>query len=106
MVIVTGILSVLPSRLDAFVADLQPLAAATRYRDGNLSYHTAVLDARSGQLLVAERWQNEAALAAHLQADDTVAFTARWQTHIDGDIRLYEAENERPLATALSAETS
>jgi quinol monooxygenase YgiN len=97
MLIVTGTLSVLPSELADFVADLQALAVATRQRVGNLSYDAAILDASAGQLLVAERWQDQTALTTHLRADDTMAFVSRWQGHIWGDIRKYDVANERAL---------
>jgi quinol monooxygenase YgiN len=100
MLIVTGTISVSPSDLADFVADLQVLANATRQRDGNLSYAVATLDASAGQLLVAERWRDQAALTAHLQADDTGAFVGRWQNRMRGDIRKYDAGNERALGDA------
>ncbi|MEN3167779.1 antibiotic biosynthesis monooxygenase [Gluconobacter sp. OJB] len=99
MLIVTGTLSVVPSDLTNFMADLGPLAEATRRRDGSLFYHTAVLDARTGQLLVVERWRDEAALAAYLRSADTIAFLASWQGRLKSGIRVYDAENERPIAT-------
>lgn len=91
MLIVTGIISVPPTDLAAFVAELDSLSAATRLRDGALSYHTAVLDADAGRLLVAERWRDQATLTAHLDANDTRAFVNRWQDRMSGDIRTYEA---------------
>jgi quinol monooxygenase YgiN len=97
MLIVTGVMSVPPANLADFVADLHALAVTTRRRDGNLSYDAAVLDALGGQLLVAERWRDQAALSAHLAADDTTAFVSRWQDHMAGDIRKYDATNERAL---------
>lgn len=98
MLIVTGTLCVAPSDLVGFMSDLEPLARATRGRDGNMSYHTAVLDAGTGQLLVVERWRDEAALAAHLRAADTNAFVALWQGRMKGSVQMYDASNERPLA--------
>lgn len=97
MLIVTGMLCVPPADLPRFVAEIGRLSTVTRQRDGNLSYDTAVLDAASGRLLVAERWRDEAVLASHLRADDTMAFVARWQGRISGDIRKFDACNERSL---------
>lgn len=98
MLIVTGTLFVAPSDLTTFMADLGLLAKATRRRDGSLFYQTAVLDAGTGQLLVVERWRDEAALAAHLRATDTIAFLASWQGRLKSGICVYDAENERPIA--------
>ncbi|WP_260596928.1 putative quinol monooxygenase [Sphingomonas endolithica] len=97
MLIVTGTLFVPPTDLARFVAEMGALAAVTRKRSGNLSYDTAVLDAATGRLLVAERWRDEAALAAHLRADETEAFVSRWAPHLQGDVRVYDADNERTL---------
>lgn len=97
MLIVTGILSVPQADLGRFVAEMVLLSTATRQRDGSLSYDVAVLDVASGRLLVAERWRDEAALAAHLAADDTVAFVSRWQDRTSGNVRKYDACNERSL---------
>jgi quinol monooxygenase YgiN len=98
MLIVTGTMSVPPSDLADFVADLQALAVATQQREGNLSYNAAILDASAGQVLVAERWRDQASLTAHLTAEDTTAFVSRWQDRMSGDIRKYDASNERSLS--------
>ncbi|AJY46545.1 putative quinol monooxygenase [Martelella endophytica] len=97
MLIVTGIMNVAPSDLEAFLADLHSLALATRQRPGNIAYDAAVEDAPAGRLLIAERWADQAALTAHLKADDTKAFGQRWQGRMWGDIRKYDASNERAL---------
>ena len=99
MLIITGTLSVLPDDLSCFIADISGLAAATRKRDGNLSYDIAVIDAAAGRLLVAERWRDEASLAAHLRAEDTTAFVSRWAGRLRGGVRVYDAANERPLTS-------
>ena len=98
MLIVLGTISALPAEMARFVAEIGELATVTRQRDGNLSYDVAVLEAESGRLLVAECWRDEAALAAHLRADDTVAFVSRWQGRTLGDVRKYDAGNARSLA--------
>ena len=98
MLIVTGTLLVPPPDLARFVAEMSDLTDVARKRDGNLSYDAAVLDAELGRLLVAERWRGEAALAAHLRAEETTAFVSRWAGRLLGDVRVYDVENERPLA--------
>jgi quinol monooxygenase YgiN len=97
MLIVTGTLTVPSEELSRFVAEFGDLATVTRQRDGNLSYDTAVLDAAGGRLLVAERWRDEGALAAHLRASETSEFQSRWVLHLRGDVRVYDAANERSL---------
>ncbi|AYD04235.1 antibiotic biosynthesis monooxygenase [Neorhizobium sp. NCHU2750] len=97
MLIVTGTLSLPSADLADFIGEVKILASIVRQRDGNLSYDTAVLDAATGRLLVAERWQDCAALDAHLHADDTAAFIARWHERMRGDVRIYDVDDERPL---------
>ena len=97
MLIVTGTLFMPPDELPRFVDDFAALAAITRQREGCLSYDTVVLDPAKGVLLAAERWRDEGALTAHLRADATMAFVARWAGHLRGDVRVYDAINERGL---------
>lgn len=98
MLIVTGYVQVDAADLADFVADLNALAIATRQRVGNISYDAAVDDPHAGRLMIAERWADQAALMAHLAAEDTTEFIARWSGRSQGDIRKYDASNERNLA--------
>lgn len=97
MLIVTGTMHVEPSDLKHFHADLLVLAVTVRQRGGNLSYDAAVDDPQAVRLLIAERWPDQAAPTAHLEAEETVAFVQRWQGRMHGDIRKYDASNERDL---------
>ncbi|MGO4566908.1 putative quinol monooxygenase [Rhizobium sp. 2YAF20] len=97
MLIITGSMHVDPADLPQFLGDLQLLAVATRQRAGNISYDAAVDDTQAGRLIISERWSDEAALSAHLDAADTIAFVNRWQERMHGDIRKYDASNERGL---------
>lgn len=100
MIIVAGYVQVPPADLKAFTRDLAELAEVTRERDGVLTYDAAVVDPSRGRLLVVERWRDEQALSAHLAADDTIAFMARWGQRLSADIRKYDATRERALADA------
>jgi quinol monooxygenase YgiN len=97
MLIITGYMHVDPAVLVQFRSDLTALAAATRRRAENISYDAAIDAPESGRLLIAERWADQAALNAHLAAADTIAFVDRWRGRIQGDIRKYDATNERDL---------
>jgi quinol monooxygenase YgiN len=97
MLIVTGYIRVDPTDLPQFLQDLQHLAVASRQRPGNISYDAAVNDTRTGEVLISERWYDESALSAHLDAADTVAFVTKWQGQMRGEIRKYDALNERDL---------
>lgn len=95
MIIVTGTIRVDPPDLEAFAADLHVLAEVSRQRAGNIAYAIGRDSADPGRLLVVERWQDQRSLTAHLDAPDTRAFVTRWQDRMRGDIRKYDAENER-----------
>lgn len=97
MLIVTGYMNVDPADLGDFIADLKVLAVATRQRAGNIFYDVAVADPHAGQLLIVERWSDQSALSAHLDAPETAAFVNRWQGRMRGDIRKFDALNERGL---------
>lgn len=97
MLIVTGHMHVDPADLAPFTADLKALAAETRKRPGCISYDAAVDDPHAGRLLISERWADQAALSAHLLAADTIAFISRWSGKMRGDIRKYDAFNERDI---------
>lgn len=97
MLIITGHMHVDPADLAPFIADLKKLATETRKRPGCISYDAAVDDPHAARLLISERWADQAALSAHLQAADTIAFISRWSGKMRGDIRKYDACNERDI---------
>ncbi|WP_339761532.1 putative quinol monooxygenase [uncultured Hoeflea sp.] len=97
MLIVIGYMHVDPADLAEFSVDLKSLAAATRQREGNISYDAVLDNPGDSRLLIAERWADQAALTAHLEAEDTLAFVNHWQGRMRGDIRKYDAANERNL---------
>ena len=49
------------------------------------------------QPLVVERWKDQPSLSGHLLAVDTVALIGRWHGRMRGDIRKYDATNERDI---------
>ncbi|CAN7734349.1 putative quinol monooxygenase [Neorhizobium sp. LjRoot104] len=97
MLIIKGYLDVDPADLAQFMRELNALASTTRKRCGNIAYEAAVDDPRSGRLLISERWVDQAALSAHLQAGDTIAFVSRWNRTMRGELRKYDASTERDI---------
>jgi quinol monooxygenase YgiN len=97
MLIITGYMHVDPADLVQFVTELNALAFTARKRRGNITYDAAVDDQRSGRLLISERWVDQAALSAHLRSADTNAFVGRWSGKMRGEIRKYDALNERDV---------
>ena len=97
MLILIGYIHVSPSDADEFLADLRALSLMVRAREGCLFYTAALEDARAGRLLVVERWQDQAALSAHLEAPQTSGFVEKWLRRMKGDVQRYNASNGRPL---------
>lgn len=97
MLIITGHIYIQPVELALCLSDPETLAIATRLRAGNIVYHAAVQDKALGQVLISERWTDQASLSAHLQAVNTSAFVSKWQGRIRGAIRKFDATNERAL---------
>jgi quinol monooxygenase YgiN len=97
MLFVTGYMHVNPFDVPRFHAELQAAGAIVRQRPGNLSYDAAVDDAQASRLLIAERWHDQDALDAHLDAPETKNFVQRWEGMMRGEIRKYDASNERDL---------
>ena len=98
MLIILSCVHVSPSDVDEFLADLRALSLTVRQRTGCLFYTAALEDASEGRLLVAERWQDQAALTAHLGAPETSAFVEKWGQRMRGEVQKYDATNGRPLA--------
>ncbi|NTF91618.1 antibiotic biosynthesis monooxygenase [Agrobacterium rhizogenes] len=97
MLIVTGYMHVDSGDLTQFMSELKVLAVNTRKRPGAIAYEAAVEDPQSRRLLISERWTDQAALSAHLRASDTIAFVSRWSGKMRGEIRKYDATNERDI---------
>jgi quinol monooxygenase YgiN len=97
MLLVTGHVQVGNSDLSNFTADLLILADAARRRHGNRFFHVEAIDADTQRLRVVELWLNQTSLTAHLEADDTAAFVARWSNKMSGDMRKYDVVNPRML---------
>ncbi|MDQ0137544.1 quinol monooxygenase YgiN [Neorhizobium galegae] len=97
MLIVTGYIHTDPTEVPQFLAELKVLAIVTRQRPGNISYDAALDNPETGRLLITERWADQEALSAHLDAEETKAFVARWQGRMRGDVRKFDASNERGL---------
>ncbi len=97
MLIVTGYVHVPPADAAAFVEDVAAFARVARARDGCLFFAVAPDRTQEGRMLVAERWRDQAALDAHLSAEDTAAFVARWRARMTSDVAKFDAANERTI---------
>lgn len=97
MLIVTGHIQIAPSDVLSFTSDMVTFGDAARARDGCLFFAVAPDDPRTGRILVVERWRDQAALDAHLAADETAAFVSRWQGRMGDELAKFDALNERAI---------
>jgi quinol monooxygenase YgiN len=97
MVILMGYIYLNPSDVSDFLADVQAITPSTRAEKGCLFYTVTLEDASAGRMLVAERWQDEESLTAHLQAEETKTFLEKWASRMKSDVLRYDVSNERSL---------
>lgn len=66
---------------------------ATEQEEGNISYELAASAGKEGRLYVIERWENMAALQAHMKGANFAAFGKMSMEYgIQTEIKLYQAE--------------
>ncbi|PJI45521.1 MAG: antibiotic biosynthesis monooxygenase [Rhizobium sp.] len=97
MLILMGYIHLDPSDAEAFAADIEATGSSTRREEGCLFYGVAPDDASAGRFLVAERWQDQASLDAHLERPETRAFLQTWTERMKGELQFYEASEQKPL---------
>jgi len=98
MIIVLGHVRIDPSDAEAFCRDIREIDPSNKPNSGCLFYSVAAVDPSIGRMLVAERWRDQQSLTAHLQRPETLAFVQAWSGRMQGDVRRYDASNERPLS--------
>ncbi|OSQ40786.1 putative quinol monooxygenase [Thalassospira mesophila] len=97
MIIVLGHVDIAPSDVDDFLNDIEAINPANKAGSGCLSYAVAIANRKAARLLVAERWQDQPSLSAHLARRETGAFVGKWSDRMQGEVLKYDAANERPL---------
>ena len=66
---------------------------ATEQEEGNISYELAASAGKEGRLYVIERWENMAALQAHMKGSNFAAFGKMSMEYgFQTEIKLYQAE--------------
>jgi quinol monooxygenase YgiN len=94
---VLGEVTVDPSDTQTFLRDIAAIDPSGGADSGCLSYSVSAADKAAGRMLVAERWLDELSLRAHLRSAAVAAFGERWSGRMQGEVRVYDAANERPL---------
>jgi quinol monooxygenase YgiN len=97
VLIIAGHIRTQPSQVEALTRDLKAGVPRTLKEDGCLAYHFALDDAAAGNILVYERWRDQAALTAHLSTPEIAAFMGRWAGKVEIGVRKFDASNERDV---------
>jgi quinol monooxygenase YgiN len=93
VIIVGGTFEVDPAQRDAFLVERHARMRTSRSEDGCLEYTFAADPLEPGRVILFERWEDQAALDAHLAAiSSTTTVTPR-----SASITLYDVAGERPL---------
>lgn len=74
MLIILGYVHIHPPLFAEFMDKINGLVNSVLRRAGNISYDAAVQEPLTGKIVIAERWEDQVALSAHLDAADTLAF--------------------------------
>lgn len=97
MIIVLGHIEIAPADRDEFLQDIKEINPANKTGSGCLSYAITIADPEVARMQVAERWQDQQSLSAHLARQETLAFIDKWSGRMQGEVLKYDATNERPL---------
>lgn len=101
MIIVLGHVHIDPSDVNEFRRDIDAIDPSRERESGCISYSVAVADPAIGRMLVAERWQDQQSLAAHIQGRGVSEFVRKWSGRMRSDVLKYDASNERALSDQL-----
>ena len=93
MIVVGGEFEVDPEQRDAFIAERLELMRTSRSETGCLEYTFAADPLVPGRVVLYERWDNQAALDAHLGGISVSTVIAPRSA----SIVLYDVAGERPL---------
>ncbi|MDP8994572.1 MAG: antibiotic biosynthesis monooxygenase [Pseudomonadota bacterium] len=99
MILIMGEVRFGAGEMDRLREDMQRMIAATREEDGCEAYAFAEDVAEPDLLRISERWRDEGAIDAHMQAPHTQAFLGRiGEARVEEmSIRLYRGEFLRNL---------
>ncbi|HVO48828.1 MAG TPA: antibiotic biosynthesis monooxygenase family protein [Steroidobacteraceae bacterium] len=98
MIFVAGTLSIDPGVVRDFQNDVSAMLAKVRAERGCRHYSLLVEDAQSGLINVLEKWDNDAALVAHLGQPWIVEFFTRYIGHVrESTVKVFDIAGERPL---------
>jgi len=93
MIILMGTIDVTPADREAFLADARILAQTVRAEPGCLFHSLAPDSAPDGPMVLAQRWQDQAALDRHMARASTLTFREKWLGRVKMDVTAYSASS-------------
>ena len=99
-IFITGTIAIDPDRRDALLAAIGPLVRATRDEEpGCLEYAFTADTVEDDRIVVLERWQDEATLAAHFEHPNFIATKSTLHEYGSGAsvINKYRVDLSEPL---------
>ncbi len=99
MLIVAGHFDVDPSDRDAFVADRVAMMRASRAEAGCIAYAFSPDPIEPGRVLLFERWEDKASLAAHLEGLRSAPRPASEIKILGAEMQQYEIGEVGPIGS-------
>jgi quinol monooxygenase YgiN len=99
MLIVAGYFDVDPDRRDQFISDRVEAIRASRAEDGCITYAFSGDPIEPGRVLLFERWESKAALAAHLEGLKSAPRAANDIKVLGAEIQQYEIGEVGPVGS-------
>lgn len=82
MIVLVGYIHLAPSDVDHFLESMKAIAAGTSQEQGCLFYALGPADRAQGTILVAQRWQDAASVAARVAGPQAASFAKRWRDKV------------------------
>ncbi|KYD05458.1 antibiotic biosynthesis monooxygenase [Heyndrickxia sporothermodurans] len=94
MIIVHATFQINPAKENLFLEEIQPLIAASREENGNISYGLQKDVENEHVFLMIEIWQDMQAVASHNSSDHFTKFVAKAKDFLTAplDIKAYEGQ--------------
>jgi quinol monooxygenase YgiN len=99
MLIVAGYFDVDPSDREAFIADRIDGMKKSRAEQGCIAYAISADPIEPGRVLLYERWEDKAALAAHLEGMRSAPPARREIPLLGVEVQQYEIERFGPIGS-------
>ena len=94
MIIIHANLQINPAKQDLFLKEIQPLVAASRAEDGNLSYRLQKDTESANVFTMVEVWKDMQAVAKHNASEHFTKFTASAKDFLTAPLEVKAFEGE------------